>query len=133
MRECIVELYREPNSLGSAICLSVVMSGQPVGSLSNGGVLRIPALPGQHLITFYKYGKPSKPYLVKIQEEQESAFFTGRIGKTGEVEQWNGRRMPYVKRPNQNQNTALRVVLSVVLMLLAVLFIINNILNIIGA
>lgn len=133
MRECVVELYREPNSLGSAICLSVVMSGQPVGSLRNGGVLRIPALPGQHLITFYKYGKPSKPYLVKIQEEQESAFFTVRIGKTGEVELWNGRRMPYVKRPNQNQNTALRVVLSVVLMILAVLFIINNILNIIGA
>lgn len=127
MRECVVELYREPNSLGSAICLSVVMSGQPVGSLSNGGVLRIPALPGQHLITFYKYGKPSKPYLVKIQEEQENAFFTVRIGKTGEVELWNGRRTPYVKKPTRKQNTALGIVLIV----LGVLFALVNIFRII--
>lgn len=127
MRECVVELYREPNSLGSAICLSVVMSGQPVGSLSNGGVLRIPALPGQHLITFYKYGKPSKPYLVKIQEEQENAFFTVRIGKTGEVELWNGRRTPYVKTPTRTQNTALGIVLIV----LGVLFALVNIFRII--
>nr|DAK57440.1 MAG TPA: Protein of unknown function (DUF2846) [Caudoviricetes sp.] len=127
MRECIVELYREPNSLGSAICLSVVMSGQLVGSLSNGGVLRIPALPGQHLITFYKYGKPSKPYLVKIQEEQENAFFTVRIGKTGEVELWNGRRTSYVKKPTRKQNTALGIVLIV----LGVLFALVNIFRII--
>lgn len=127
MRECIVELYREPNSLGSAICLSVVMSGQPVGSLSNGGVLRIPALPGQHLITFYKYGKPSKPYLVKIQEEQENAFFTVRIGKTGEVELWNGRRTSYAKNPNRRQHTALGIVLIV----LGVLFALVNIFRII--
>ena len=127
MRECVVELYREPNSLGSAICLSVVMSGQPVGSLSNGGVLRIPALPGQHLITIYKYGKPSKPYLVKIQEEQENAFFTVRIGKTGEVELWNGRRTPYVKQPTRKQNTALGIVLIV----LGVLFALVNIFRII--
>ncbi len=127
MRECVVELYREPNSLGSAICLSVVMSGQPVGSLSNGGVLRIPALPGQHLITFYKYGKPSKPYLVKIQEEQENAFFTVRIGKTGEVELWNGRRTPYVKKPTRKQNT----VLGIVLIILGVLFALVNIFRII--
>lgn len=127
MRECVVELYREPNSLGSAICLSVVMSGQPVGSLSNGGVLRIPALPGQHLITFYKYGKPSKPYLVKIQEEQENAFFTVRIGKTGEVELWNGRRTPYVKKPTRKQNTALGIVLIV----LGVFFALVNIFRII--
>ena len=127
MRECVVELYREPNSLGSAICLSVVMSGQPVGSLSNGGVLRIPALPGQHLITFYKYGKPSKPYLVKIQEEQENAFFTVQIGKTGEVELWNGRRTPYVKKPTRKQNTALGIVLVV----LGVLFALVNIFRII--
>ena len=127
MRECVVELYREPNSLGSAICLSVVMSGQPVGSLSNGGVLRIPALPGQHLITFYKYGKPSKPYLVKIQEEQEKAFFTVRIGKTGEVELWNGRRTPYAKKPTRKQNTALGIVLIV----LRVLFALVNIFRII--
>lgn len=127
MRECVVELYREPNSLGSAICLSVVMSGQPVGSLSNGGVLRIPALPGQHLITFYKYGKPSKPYLVKIQEEQENAFFTVRIGKTGEVELWNGRRTPYVEKPTRKQNTALGIVLIV----LGVLFALVNIFRII--
>lgn len=127
MRECVVELYREPNSLGSAICLSVVMSGQPIGSLSNGGVLRIPALPGQHLITFYKYGKPSKPYLVKIQEEQENAFFTVRIGKTGEVELWNGRRTPYVKKPTRKQNTAL----GIVLIILGVLFALVNILRII--
>lgn len=127
MRECVVELYREPNSLGSAICLSVVMSGQPVGSLSNGGVLRIPALPGQHLITFYKYGKPSKPYLVKIQEEQENAFFTVRIGKTGEVELWNGRRRPYVKKPTRKQNT----VLGIVLIILGVLFALVNIFRII--
>nr|DAG62407.1 MAG TPA: Protein of unknown function (DUF2846) [Bacteriophage sp.] len=119
MRECVVELYREPNSLGSAICLSVVMSGQPVGSLSNGGVFRIPALPGQHLITFYKYGKPSQPYLVKIQEEQENAFFTVRIGKTGEVELWNGRSTPYVKKPTRKQNTALGIVLIVLGVLLA--------------
>lgn len=127
MRECVVELYREPNSLGSAICLSVVMSGQPVGSLSNGGVLRIPALPGQHLITFYKYGKPSKPYLVQIQEEQENAFFTVRIGTTGEVELWNGRRTPYVKKPTRKQNTALGIVLIV----LGVLFALVNIFRII--
>lgn len=127
MRECVVELYREPNSLGSAICLSVVMSGQPVGSLRNGGVLRIPALPGQHLITFYKYGKPSKPYLVQIQEKQESAFFTVRIGKTGEVELWNERRTPYAKKPNQRKNTALGIVLIV----LGVLFALVNILRII--
>lgn len=127
MHECVVELYREPNSLGSAICLSVVMSGQPIGSLSNGGVLRIPALPGQHLITFYKYGKPSKPYLVKIQEEQENAFFTVRIGKTGEVELWNGRRTPYVKKPTRKQNTAL----GIVLIILGVLFALVNILRII--
>lgn len=127
MRECVVELYREPNSLGSAICLSVVMSGQPIGSLSNGGVLRIPALPGQHLITFYKYGKPSKPYLIKIQEEQENAFFTVRIGKTGEVELWNGRRTPYVKKPTRKQNTAL----GIVLIILGVLFALVNIFRII--